>query len=139
MKPKFRVVVAGGRLFKDKALLKRTLDALLFNVCTTHEIHIVSGCAKGADKLGEEYADLRGFEVDHYEADWKNLDVEPCIIRTNDYGQYNAAAGGIRNALMADNSEATVVFWDGKSTGSKDMIQRTKDAGNKLRVVRYEY
>jgi len=136
-KEQFRVVIAGGRKFSDFELLTKTLDSLLRIKKDTHTIVIVSGKATGADKLGEQYAKLCGYDVDCYPADWKNLDVKPCLIRENIYGKYNALAGNNRNELMAKNSDATVAFWDGVSTGTKDMIELTKKYDSLLSVVKY--
>lgn len=54
----FRVIVAGGRDFNNYAGLAQKLDKLLANV--TDEIVIVCGMARGADRLGEQYAKERG-------------------------------------------------------------------------------
>lgn len=133
----FRVVIAGGRKFSDYKLLCRSLDSVLREVVKTKEIRIVSGKAKGADSLGERYAKARGYKVEEYKANWRDLTAKPCIVRTNAHGKYNAAAGGIRNEEMAKNSDATVAFWDGISTGTKDMIKLTEKYNNLLKVVKY--
>lgn len=48
-----KVIIAGGRDFTDYNLLKVKCTNALIN---QNEIEIVSGCANGADKLGEKYA-----------------------------------------------------------------------------------
>ena len=134
----FRVIIAGGRDFKDFDLLTKKLDHMLSHKKALGiDIVIVSGKAKGADVLGERYAKLHGYRIDAYPADWKNLDVKPCLIRENIYGKYNALAGNNRNIEMSKNSDATVAFWDGYSTGTEDMIKLTRDCGNLLKVVEY--
>lgn len=116
----FRVCIAGGRDFDDYGLLKQRMDALLKskhpNVC------VVCGCAKGADTLGERYAKERGYAVERYPADWE---------------KHGKAAGPKRNAEMASVSDACVVFWDGVSRGSANMIEQCKKRAVPLRVVRY--
>lgn len=52
-----KVIVAGTRTFANYSLLERKLNKILQNYGT---VEIVSGGAKGADSLGEKYADLRG-------------------------------------------------------------------------------
>lgn len=118
---KIRVVIAGGRKFQDYELLKRKMDNLLsrFN---PEDIEIVSGCASGADTLGECYATERGIQIKRFPADWDN---------------YGYAAGPIRNALMADYGTHCAVFWDGFSKGSHNMINVAKAAGLKVKVIRY--
>ena len=116
----FRVIVAGSRTFQDYSFLKEKVDFLLQNVSKTHEIHIVCGKARGADTLGEQYAIERGYQVDPYPADWN---------------QHGKLAGYRRNVLMAENADAAIVFWDGKSRGSKHMIDISKERGLPCRVI----
>jgi len=136
---KFRIVVAGGRNFHQYKLLICKLDKLLKDKKLTHEIYIISGKAPGADSLGENYAKLRGYKVKEYPAEWDNLNgVDAKFIRTNNNGQaYNVLAGHIRNEKMAMNADAAVIFWDGKSTGSKNMIEQAKKYKLIVRVVKY--
>ncbi len=116
----FRVIIAGGRDFSDYDLLKATMDKLLANI--TDEITVVCGQARGADILGEQYAKERGYAVDYYPADWK---------------QYGKRAGHLHNEQMAQNADALAAFWDGKSRGTKNMIELAKRYGLKVRIKRY--
>lgn len=116
----FRVIVAGSRDFCKSSLLYAALDSLLSKVKENDEIVIVSGGAKGADKLGEQYAKERGYKLQVYPADWD---------------QYGKAAGPIRNKQMAENADALVAFWDGKSLGTKNMIDEATKHGLKRRIV----
>lgn len=118
---KYRVIIAGGRHFTNYALLQSKCDALLKNLLQD-EIEIVSGKAPGADSLGETYAEERGYSVAEFPADW------------NEHGK---AGGHIRNAQMRDYSNYLIAFWDGKSRGTKNMIDIAKKAGLNVRVVRY--
>ncbi|GAH13743.1 unnamed protein product, partial [marine sediment metagenome] len=83
----FSIVVAGTRTFDDYELLKKKLDALLNKKVKEHGIEIVSGCAAGADALGERYAEERGYSVKRFPANW---------------GKYGKAAGPIRNKEMSE-------------------------------------
>ena len=122
MKDSFKVVVAGGRDFKCYKTLSSYLDKVLSNKVKTHNIVVVCGKARGADTLGEKYARERGYEVDYYVPNWD---------------EYGKSAGYKRNEVMANNSHATVAFWDGKSRGTKHMINLTKTYGNLLKVCPY--
>lgn len=115
-----RVIVAGGRDFNNYDLLKQKLDIYLANL---NNIVIISGKAEGADRLGEEYAKENNYKLVMYQADW------------NTYGK---AAGPIRNRMMAEYSDYLVAFWDGKSKGTKNMIEVAKELGLKVRTVMYE-
>ncbi|MEI2356110.1 DUF2493 domain-containing protein [Mesobacillus zeae] len=117
----FRVIVAGGREFNDYELLKRKLDGALVNK-VSEGITIVSGAARGADKLGEQYAKERGYTIDSHPADWD---------------KFGKSAGYIRNKEMAENADALLAFWDGKSRGTKHMIDLAQKQGIKVHVVNY--
>jgi hypothetical protein len=69
---------------------------------------IVSGCARGVDQLGERWAELHDIPVAQYPADWR---------------RHGNAAGPRRNAVMAQNADALVALWDGRSAGTGHMIE----------------
>ena len=114
-----KIIVAGSRGFSDYDTLKDKLDYYLSNLT---DIEIVSGGAKGADRLGEQYAELSGYPVKVFKADWDNL---------------GKRAGMVRNKEMSSYADYLVAFWDGKSVGTKAMIDMAKKDGLKVRVVRY--
>lgn len=116
----FRVIIAGGRDFNDYPLLKATMDKLLVNI--KDDITVLCGQARGADTLGERYAKEKGYTVSYYPADWER------------YGKY---AGYLRNEQMAQNADALVAFWDGKSHGTKNMIGLAMQHGLKVRIKPY--
>jgi hypothetical protein len=112
----FRCIVAGSRTFDDYEHLEATLNLLL---CLKDKVQIVSGGANGADKLGERYAKENGHEFKLFPADWD---------------KHGKAAGPIRNEEMAKNADGCVVFWDGKSKGTKNMIDVAKRYNLKLHI-----
>ena len=113
----FKLIVAGSRSFADFDRLSADLDYLLSKK-SPDEVEIVSGGAAGADALAERYARARGLAFRAFPADWRR------------WGKF---AGPIRNRQMADYGSAAVVYWDGRSRGSADMISSASAAG--LRVV----
>lgn len=121
-KPDFRVIIAGGRDFNDYEQLKRKCDDLLYQRKITNRIVVVSGAAQGADRLGERYARERGYAIDSHPADW------------NTHGK---SAGFIRNSEMANSANALIAFWDGKSHGTKQMIDTANAKGLDVRVIPY--
>lgn len=127
-KTEYFVIVAGGRHFNAYNILCEKLDAILSTKVDTHRIVIVSGAASGADTLGERYADERGYGKLVMPAKWNR---QP-------NGSYDASAGYKRNVAMGDVAHACVTFWDGKSTGTKHMIDIATRKGIPLRVIRYE-
>lgn len=123
-----KVIIAGGRDFKNYKLLKEKCDIILRETVVTE---IVSGKQMsedsdgnkwGADYLGELYAKEKGFPVKPFPADWT---------------KYGKAAGPIRNKEMAVYADYLIAFWDGKSTGTKDMIEKMKAQNKSYRVIYY--
>lgn len=122
-KPVFRLIVAGSRDFNNYELLKQKCDTLLSQKRLTHSIVIISGTARGADRLGERYAAEHGYRIERFPADWDRDGI---------------AAGPIRNSQMAAHADALVAFWDGQSRGTKDMIERAEKHNLPIRVVRFQ-
>lgn len=130
-----KVIVAGSRTILDYQLV----SAVISNTLSKHNIQItelISGCAGGIDSLGEQWALENKIRVTPFPAEWDDLDVPNVLIRTNKYGKdYNARAGFIRNEAMANYSDVLIAIWDGKSSGTRDMI---KVAGAKgLTIYKY--
>lgn len=105
-----KVLVTGGRDFKNRKLLFKTLDKLHGKFPFTVLIH---GDARGADTLADSWACLRGVETDPCPADW------------NTFGK---AAGGIRNSEMLTRQPDLVVAFPGGS-GTFDMVSKAYAAG----------
>jgi YspA, cpYpsA-related SLOG family len=116
-----KVIIAGGRDFNDYELLTKSLEKILSNYESKY-IEIVSGMCRGADLLGIKYAETKGISIREFPADW------------NKYGN---RAGPIRNRQMAEYADALVVFWDGKSRGTKSMINEAENNELKTRIIKY--
>ncbi len=105
-----KVGVIGSRSFTNYALLEKTLNQL--NIST-----IISGGAKGADSLAEEYASKNHIEAIIFKPDWSA----------------GKSAAAIRNAKIVENSDVIVAFWDGKSKGTNMTINMATTKG--IRVI----
>ena len=117
----YKVIVAGSRDFNDYGLLERELINFLRGRKPS-EVEIVSGGARGADRLGERFAKEKKCRLALFKADWD---------------KYGKSAGYRRNVEMAEYSNACVVFWDSVSKGSKHMIDIAEKKGLDLEIVRY--
>ena len=109
-----RVIIAGSRSIENYSILLDAIDESGFQVTT-----VISGRAKGVDRMGETYAYLRGLTIDVFPADWD---------------KHGKAAGYIRNSEMAEHADALIAIWDGKSKGTKNMIEIAKRKGLKVFV-----
>lgn len=119
MELKNKIIIAGGRDFDDYRRLVNVVGSLTrFNKFT-----LVSGMATGADSLGLRYARQRDIKnVLKFPAEW---DI------------HGKAAGPIRNAAMADAADTLIAFWDGKSRGTKNMIDVALSKGLTVHVYQY--
>ena len=115
-----KIIIAGGRDFGDYEFAYDVLSS--FRTRFGPSMEVVSGHAKGADQLGEMWADEYRLKVTLFHADWD---------------KHGKAAGPIRNAAMALYADVLVVFWDGKSKGTLSMITLALDAGLEIHVYRY--
>ncbi len=110
-----KVIIAGSRTFTNYDLLKASLAGLSIT-------EVVSGTARGADKLGEKYAKENNIPIKQFPADWDNN---------------GKSAGFIRNEQMAKYADGCVVFWDGKSPGTKSMINLATKYKLNLKIINY--
>jgi hypothetical protein len=111
-----KTIIAGGREFNDFFLLTTECSKLDIT-------EVVCGLARGADSLGAEYAADNFIITKDFPADWD---------------KHGRAAGPIRNKEMGIYADQAIVFWDGKSKGSKHMIDTMKKLGKPVTVVIYE-
>ena len=112
-----KIAIVGGRDFDDYKKLCAVMEP--YKKYCSYEI---CGEAKGADSLGKKWAEENNIEVKNYPADWdKN----------------GKAAGHIRNEEMAQESDFIVAFWDGKSKGTKNMIDNCLRLKKSILVIFY--
>lgn len=116
-----KLIVAGGRDFNDYQMLVRELTTLAEGTYADRAISIVSGVARGADALGARFAKEHGVKLYEFPAEWD---------------RYGKLAGFIRNEQMGNFADALLAFWDGKSSGTKNMIHFMRASG-KPHHVRY--
>lgn len=134
----YKLIVAGGRDFNDYDRLHAVLFDIAERAGNDVEVSLVSGMAQGADKLAHHFAQQENVVCYEFPADWDNLDAPGAVIRTNRYGkQYNAKAGHDRNAAMAEVADGLLAFWDGRSTGTKNMIETMQQMGKPVQIERY--
>jgi len=118
----FKLIVAGGRDFNDASLLERVLIALADTELADKSVSIVSGMARGADALAYMFAHQNGIKCYEFNANWT---------------RYGKSAGHRRNAEMGKFSDGLLAFWDGKSVGTKNMIDFMASSNKPVIVVRY--
>jgi hypothetical protein len=114
-----KIIIAGGRNFTDWEYFNAYMS---FTIPPWIKIdEIVSGGARGADALGEQFAQINNIRLKVFPADWD---------------RHGRKAGPIRNSEMGIYADGLVAFWDGKSTGTNHMIEYMKHWNKWACVVR---
>ena len=107
-----KVCIAGSREIEDYDLLCKVIAD-----SNTTITEIVSGTARGADRLGERFALEHDILLKKFPANW------------NKFGK---RAGYLRNKEMADYANFFIILWDGESKGTKHMIDLVYKTGKNL-------
>lgn len=81
---------------------------------------IVSGGARGVDRIAAVAGLNAGLVVIEYRPDWEHGGM---------------GAGFARNTLIVEQCDRVVAFWDGKSTGTLDTINKARKAGKPVQVA----
>ena len=124
----FRIIVAGSREFRNFEMLNEVLEGYIDKM-NKDTITIVSGCAKGADELGEVFAGNHKLNLEKFPADWQKYGTEAGFIRNTQMARF-ATENGSHGVLFA--------FWNGKSNGTKDMINKAKLNDMEVHIIVYE-
>ena len=119
MKDEKYVLIEGCRDFNDYRRAKQYIDFCISNIRSQYEITRISGGARGADALGEQYADENEFKVKRYLPDWE---------------KYGRAAGPRRNKIMVDAADYIICFWDGESRGTGSTVKYAEKSCKPLRI-----
>jgi len=98
-----KVIIAGSRNIEDYALVVKTIQSSGYDIT-----EVVTGCAVGVDRLGEQWARTNNIPIKEMPANW------------NSHGN---SAGPIRNRDMAIYADAAIIIWDGESRGTRNMIE----------------
>ena len=112
-----KLIVAGSREFNNYDLLKKSIQE---NFQRWEVEEIVSGTARGADTLGEQFAKEYDIPVKQFPANWD---------------LYGKSAGYRRNAEMANYADALIAFWNGESKGTMHMINLAKEKNLKVVII----
>ena len=103
------LIIADCRDFTDRDFIYERIDSFIKEYGEPDLI--IEGGASGVDRIAGEYARDHNISLKIFKADW------------NKYGR---AAGPIRNEEMAKHGTHLLAFWDGKSRGTKNMIETAR-------------
>ena len=112
------ILITGTRGWDDFAAFEKAVNAYYNGPDAIRYVH--GGCPSGADKLASMRSRIPGDSEAVYLADWDT---------------HGKAAGFIRNTQMAKLSpEVCLAFWDGKSNGTRHMIEEAVKHGIPVRI-----
>ena len=109
-----KIAIVGSREYNNLGLVRRFIRSLPEGTI------VVSGAARGVDRMAEFAAIKHGYEVD----------IKPPNVLEHGI----PAALFIRNTEIVEASDKLVAFWDGHSKGTIDTLKKAKRAGIPITV-----
>lgn len=97
-----KTIIAGSSNINDREVLQAALNA-----CEWVPTSVLCGCAPGADTLVEQWALENDLPIYRFPANWK---------------KFGKRAGFLSNEEMADSADALIALWDGRSVGTRHML-----------------
>ena len=113
-----RIIIAGSRQCHDYDLVKSCIEEQGIEITC-----VLSGDARGVDRLGEKWALENKIPVEKYPAKWE---------------EFGKSAGFRRNTEMAEKAEGLIALWDGASKGTKHMIDIATKKGLLVKIIFYK-
>lgn len=111
----------GKRMAKSQRRLVRSYIKKMYKI--RPNVRFLIGCAEGVDKVARRYCRKKGIPYKKFKADWKQ-------------GNH---AGHMRNADMVNIARQGLAFWDGKSPGTRDCIERLNRKKRVVHIARLDY
>ena len=108
-----KIAVVGSRGIKDVEIGKYVFESE----------EIVSGGAVGVDLCAAEYAHKNGIKL---------------TVFLPEYERYGRAAPIVRNKKIVDYADKVIAFWNGKSKGTKFVIDNCKKQGIPIKVYIFQ-
>ena len=110
-----KLIIAGTRTFGDQ----RHFDYVMTG-WEKDATEVFSGECPGPDRMGERWARQHGIPVRRFPADW---------------AMHGRKAGPIRNAQMAEEADQAIVFWDGRSRGTRNLMEEMRKRGKNVEIA----
>ncbi len=122
-KEPFKVIVAGSSGFHDYKLFKEKCDYFLSEKFSVSDVCILLGTARETEDMAERYCIEQSITFETFEAEWE---------------RYGKGAPQQCTDSMLKYANAAIVFWDGKSTYTKYIIDAATIKGIKVAVVKVD-
>lgn len=116
----YKLGISGSRKFTDPSNAVQYVERFIAkNFQSAEEVIVITGGALGVDAAIELMCLRRGIKNLIVHARWVELEL---------------VAGPRRNQHIVDLSNSLLIFWDGSSKGTKDVIDRAKKSGKEYQV-----
>ena len=119
MKNTKNIAIVGSRSFSNFDLLNEVMSEIIEK--EGNFSNVVSGGAKGCDTLANEWAISNGVNIIVFLPKYKNFPSKKKWMAPKE-----------RNTLIVENSDIVLAFWDMKSTGTKDTIDKSVEINKKV-------
>src|SRR5665647_219358 len=110
----------GSREYNDYESFKTRIEELI-KKNKLKVSHVVSGGAKEVDKMAEQWSKEKGFIFIEHLPDYKKYHLKK--------------APKERNNLIVKDADVIIAFWNGKSGGTKDAINKARKSEKVLIAV----
>lgn len=110
-----KVAIIGSRNWTDIEAVRKVVQELELGTV------VISGGARGVDRIAEKEANVMGFVV---------------VIAKPPWVVHGKKAGPMRNAVIVDIADRGIAFWDGVSPGTKGTIEMFEESGKTVEVIR---
>lgn len=117
-----QVAIIGSRSFNDNLIFNNIVNSVFLKIGFPKKI--ISGGAIGADSLAEAFALKNNYDFEKFLPEFLNFPP----------GIANFEAPHARNTLIAENSDILIAFWDMKSTGTLDTINKGIERDKKIYI-----
>lgn len=107
-----KIAIVGSRDYAHLDHVREFVDTLPADTI------VISGGARGVDRVAADAAHKRNLDVREFLPDWER------------YGRYMAPK--VRNQQIADEADLVVAFWNGESTGTLDVTDRATQQGKRV-------
>jgi predicted Rossmann fold nucleotide-binding protein DprA/Smf involved in DNA uptake len=109
-----KVAIVGSRHFSEPDLVSDYINALPGGAS------IITGSASGVDAAATRAARAKGIPVQVIPASFDEV--------------ADAAKSAARNQRLIDACDVLVAFWDGRSKGTRNTVERALDSGKEVHV-----
>lgn len=115
-----KLLVAGSRDITDALFIRQHIALHIQRRGFPENIELISGMARGVDTIAANFAQDCNLILHKFPADWD---------------KHGRSAGYIRNKEMGECADELLAFWDGKSNGTKNMIDIMRILKKKTTII----